>query len=82
LVKTIPDTSTNGYGFAKGIELFWRDKKTFKNFDYWISYSYLNTERNYLNYRQTLQPGYTTPQTFNFVTKKFITSLKTGFNFT
>lgn len=82
LVKTIPDTVTNGYGFAKGIELFWRDKKTFKNFDYWISYSYLNTERNYLNYPQTLQPGYTTPHTFNLVTKKFITSLKTGFNFT
>jgi hypothetical protein len=82
LVQTIPVTSTNGYGFAKGIQLFWRDKKTFKNFDYWISYSYLNTGRNYLKYPQTLQPGYTTPHTFNLVTKKFITSLKTGFIFT
>lgn len=82
LVKTFPDTSCSGSGFAKGIELFWRDKKTFKNFDYWISYSYLNTERNYLNYPQALQPNYATPHTLNIVTKKFITAIKTGFNFT
>lgn len=36
-------TSNDGFGDAKGLELFWRDKKTFSNFDYWISYSYLDT---------------------------------------
>ena len=44
LVKTFPDTSNNGTGFAKGIEFFWRDKKTFKGVDYWISYSYLDNQ--------------------------------------
>ncbi|HVG40216.1 MAG TPA: TonB-dependent receptor, partial [Chitinophagaceae bacterium] len=27
--------NNNGYGEAKGFEIFWRDKKTIKNFDYW-----------------------------------------------
>jgi hypothetical protein len=36
--------SNNGKGFAKGIELFWRDKKTFKDIDYWLTYSYLDSK--------------------------------------
>ncbi|HRG83441.1 MAG TPA: TonB-dependent receptor, partial [Chitinophagaceae bacterium] len=42
--------SNAGFGDAKGVELFWRDKKTFKNFDYWISYSFLDTKRDFLNF--------------------------------
>ena len=42
--------NNNGFGDAKGFELFWRDKKTIKNLDYWISYSYLDTKRDYLNF--------------------------------
>ena len=56
LVKTVPISynyfgyNNSGSGFADGIELFWRDKKTFKDFDYWISYTYLNTKRDFMNY--------------------------------
>jgi hypothetical protein len=32
LVTTVPDTATKGDGYAKGIELFFRDKRTFKEF--------------------------------------------------
>jgi hypothetical protein len=45
----IDSVGGGGYGHAKGIELFWRDRKTFKNVDYWVSYSYLDTKRDYLN---------------------------------
>jgi hypothetical protein len=38
---------TNGNGYAKGGEIFWRDKKTIKSVDYWISYSLLDTKRNF-----------------------------------
>ena len=82
LVKTSPSYNNNGSGYAKGIELFWRDKKTIKGLDYWISYSYLDTKRDYLNYPMQLQPTFATPHTLNVVTKKFYTSIKTGFNFT
>lgn len=86
LIKTdIPNNyevavSNNGYGYAQGFELFWRDKKTFKNFDYWVSYSYLDTKRDYLNYPYELEPYYVARHTANLVMKKFITKLKTQVN--
>ncbi len=82
LVKNFPWYNNNGGGDAKGIEFFWRDKKSIKGLDYWISYSYLDTKRDFLNYPRQLQPTFATPHTLNVVTKKFYTSIKTGFNFT
>ena len=74
--------NNTGNGYAKGIEFFWRDKKSVKNFDYWISYSYLDTKRNYLNYTEQLRPDFAAPHTLSIVTKRFFTDIKTGFNFT
>lgn len=88
LVKTVPVNyyyayyNNNGSGYAKGIELFWRDKKTFKNFDYWVSYSYLDTKRDYLNFPGEMTPNFAANHTASLVTKRFFTSIKTGFNFT
>lgn len=73
-------TSNNGYGYAKGFELFWRDRKTIKNFDYWISYSYLDTKRDFLNYPVEMRPNFAAKHTANLVLKKFVTKLKTQFN--
>ena len=74
--------NNNGEGYAKGIEFFWRDKKSIKNFDYWISYSYLNTKRDYLNFPMLMQPNFAADHTASFVTKRFFLDIKTGFNFT
>lgn len=82
LVKTYPTYSNDGTGYAKGIELFLRDKKTFKNLDYWISYSFLDTKRDYLNYPGKLQPYFAAPHTASIVTKRFVTEWKGGFNIT
>ncbi|MBS1668819.1 MAG: TonB-dependent receptor [Bacteroidetes bacterium] len=88
LVKTVPVAfnyftyNNNGDGYAKGLELFWRDKKTFKNFDYWISYSYLDTKRNFLNYTTDLMPSFAARHTASLVTKRFFTDIKCGFNLT
>lgn len=72
--------NTLGYGDAKGIEFFWRDKKTFKNVDYWISYSYLDTKRDYLNFPSLIQPSFATNHTASVVFKRFVLPWKTGFN--
>ena len=72
--------NNNGYGDAKGIEFFWRDKKTIKNVDYWISYSYLDTKRDFLNYPMAIEPPFAAKHTASLVIKKFITKLKTQFN--
>ena len=87
LYKTAPGVSgreiafnNNGYGKAQGIEFFWRDKKTIKNVDYWFSYSYLDTKRNYLNYPSEIQPSFAANHTAAFVFKRFVLPWKTGFN--
>lgn len=72
--------NNNGYGDAKGIEFFWRDKKTFNDFDYWISYSYLDTKRDFTNFPYAIQPNFAAKHTASLVMKKFVTKWKTGFN--
>lgn len=72
--------NNNGGGYAQGFELFWRDKKTVKNLDYWISYSYLDTKRDFLNYPYQIEPSFAAKHTANLVVKKFVSSLKTQFN--
>lgn len=88
LIKTVPVNyffstyDNSGSGYAKGIELFWRDKKSIKNFDYWISYSYLDTKRNYLNYTAQLTPNFAATHTASIVMKRFFTKIKSGVNLT
>lgn len=72
--------SNKGFGYARGFEAFWRDKRTVKNLDYWISYSYLDTERDYLNYPTAIQPSFAAKHTASVVVKRFVTQWKTGFN--
>ncbi len=72
--------NNNGYGDASGFELFWRDKKTVKNLDYWISYSYLDTKRDFLNFPTSITPNFAANHTASLVMKKFVTKLKTNFN--
>lgn len=88
LIKTVPQTysystyTNGGSGYARGFELFWRDKKSIKDFDYWISYSYIDTKRDYLNYPEKLTPNFAATHTASLVMKRFVTKIKTGFNLT
>ncbi|MEO6187233.1 MAG: TonB-dependent receptor [Ginsengibacter sp.] len=72
--------NNKGFGNAKGIEVFWRDKKSIKNFDYWVSYSYLDTKRDFLNYPFAIEPSFAAKHTTSLVLKKFIAKMKTQFN--
>jgi hypothetical protein len=84
LIITPPNNIYYNYGdgYAKGLEIFWRDKKTFKGLDYWLSYSFLDTKRQFNNYPSQLQPTFAATHTASLVVKKFITKINTGFNFT
>lgn len=74
-------SSNNGFGDASGFELFWRDKKTVKNLDYWISYSFLDTKRDFLNFPTAITPNFAAKNTASVVLKKFVTKLKSNLNF-
>ncbi len=64
-----------GSGYASGLDVFWRDNRNIKNMDYWISYSYLDTKRDYLNFREKATPNFAPKHSFSLVTKYFITDL-------
>lgn len=68
--------SNNGSGFAKGLDLFWRDNKTIKNTEYWVSYSYLDTKRDYKNYPTKATPSFASQHNASVVLKHFISNLK------
>ncbi|HMC02366.1 MAG TPA: TonB-dependent receptor [Flavobacteriaceae bacterium] len=64
--------NNSGYGYATGLDLFWRDSKTIKNVDYWVSYSFLDTERNYRNYPMSAQPDFANKHNLSVVGKYWI----------
>ncbi len=72
----------SGYGYAQGIDVFWRDNKTFKNVDYWVSYSYLDTKRNYHNFTGEAMPTFASNHNFSLVYKHFITDIKSQIGWT
>lgn len=78
--NTVEAVDVNGNGYAKGIELFWRDRKTIKGLDYWVSYSFLNTKRLYLNYPISAQPTFAATHTGSVVLKKFWVKQMFGVN--
>jgi hypothetical protein len=84
LVKGTYDAgaNNNGGGYAKGAELFWRDKKTFKNTDYWISYSYIDTKREYKYYPTEATPEFISDHNLNVVAKYWIDKIETQINCT
>jgi len=69
--------SNRGNGYAKGFDVFWRDNKTFKGLDYWVSYSFIDTQRDYKNYPERAIPSFSATHNFSIVAKYFIQSLKT-----
>jgi len=73
--------TNDGFGQAKGLDLFWRDSKSIKNFDYWLSYSFLDTHRNYKNYTRSAQPEFTNKHNVSAVGKLWIDQWKSQLGF-
>ena len=69
------DYSNSGYGSAQGIDIFWRDSESLQGSDYWISYSFLNTSRDYRDYPESVTPPYASAHNLSVVYKRFFTRL-------
>ncbi|WP_010518884.1 TonB-dependent receptor [Croceivirga radicis] len=61
-----------GNGYAAGLDVFYRDNKSIKNLDYWLSYSYLNTERNFLDFTEQATPNFANTHNFSAVGKYWV----------
>ncbi|TDE43920.1 TonB-dependent receptor [Flavobacterium rhamnosiphilum] len=71
-----------GSGYAKGLDLFWRDGKSIKNLEYWVSYSYIDTERDYKNFSSQVTPSFVADHSLSIVTKYWIKDWKSQIGFT
>lgn len=69
--------NNDGYGSAKGVDVFWRDNKTIKNTDYWVSYSYVDSEREYQHFDEQMTPSFLSAHNFSFVLKHMIDPIRT-----
>jgi len=62
---TYPATFENsGFGHASGLDIFWRDQKALGGLlDYWLTYSFLDTERLYRDFPEALPPRFAATHT-------------------
>ena len=74
--------SNAGFGYAKGLDVFWRENKRIKNLEYWISYSFIDTQRNYRNYLQEATPSFVAKHSGSIVTKYWLSSLRSQIGLT
>jgi hypothetical protein len=65
-----------GSGYAKGIDFFFRDRETFQNTDYWITYSFVDSKRSFNQYETQVQPSFAPKHNISVVVKHFIAPLK------
>ncbi|MGK0252861.1 MAG: hypothetical protein ACI9OE_000308, partial [Mariniflexile sp.] len=73
--------NNNGYGFAGGIDFFYRDSKSIKNVDYWVSYSFLDTKRDYKNFTMEAQPNFANTHNISVVGKYWINDWRSQVGF-
>jgi hypothetical protein len=74
--------NNNGIGYAKGLDVFWRDGKSFKYLEYWISYSYIDTKRDYKNYTAEVTPSFVADHSLSLVGKYWIDKWKSQLSIT
>ncbi len=75
-------TDNSGSGFASGFDVFFRDKKSVSNGDFWVTYSYLNTKRLFQNYRTEVMPTFASNHNLSVIYKQFVPKLMTNFGLT
>jgi hypothetical protein len=70
------ENPNGGQGYAYGLDLHFRDKKSIRNGDYWISYSFLKTERHELDFPIMATPRFAAQHNFSFVYKHWFGDIR------
>ncbi|MEM8999208.1 MAG: TonB-dependent receptor [Bacteroidota bacterium] len=65
-----------GSGYATGLDVFWRDNKSVSNLDYWLSYSFLDTKRDYRNFTEEATPNFAPRHNLSLVTRYWVDDLR------
>ena len=73
-----PNTYKNsGSGFSKGLDVFYRDQRTIRSLDFWISYSLLDSKRLYRDYPQLATPTFAPKHSLSWVGKYWFSFITT-----
>lgn len=75
-------TDNSGTGYARGFDLFWRDQKTVKGLDYWVTYSYVDTRRLFQNYPTRATPTFISNHNASLITKRWFAKMATNIGLT
>ncbi|GAB2565812.1 TonB-dependent receptor [Spirosoma areae] len=75
-------TDNNGNGYAQGFDVFWRDQKTVKGLDYWITYSYVDTKRLFQQYAVKATPTFISNHNVSLITKRYFEKISTSMGLT
>ncbi|HKK38992.1 MAG TPA: TonB-dependent receptor [Cryomorphaceae bacterium] len=65
-----------GDGYARGFDLFYRDRSLIKNADFWLTYSYVDSKRRFNGFESQVRPNYAPQHNFSAVMKYWIADLK------
>ncbi|MET0634799.1 MAG: TonB-dependent receptor [Chitinophagaceae bacterium] len=76
-VNNFTNLRNTGKGYAKGFDIFFRDRTSIPGAQYWISYSWLDTRRDFRNYPALAVPPFAARHSLNIVYKQYIPWLKT-----
>ena len=78
-----PTTYHNaGSGYARGLDVLFRDRTTFKMADYWISYGFLDTRRQYRTDPVSGIPTFAARHNLSLVGKYYVQKIHTQVGFT
>ncbi len=72
----------SGTGYARGIDIFWRDGKNIKNLEYWVSYSYIDSKRDYKNFPNAVTPSFIADHSLTIVAKYWVQKWKSQISLT
>ncbi len=75
LLTSAQGFQSNGQGVAKGFDLFFRDSKSIKNLDYWVTYSFVDSKRQFGKYTEQVQPSFAPKHNVSVVGKYWISKL-------
>lgn len=77
LLRTIDGNRTaDGDGYAQGFDLFYRDNISFQGWDYWLTYSYVDSKRTFSRFQTAVQPSFAPTHSASIVAKRFVQKLK------
>lgn len=77
LIGEYQNLENTGTGFARGIDLFWKDDRSIKNGTYWISYSYIDSKRKFRDYTNSVTPDFISSHNLSLVLKYWVQRLNT-----